>query len=158
MRALILSFFVLLSAPAFAADWSHYDNGRFGYGIDIPPGFSGLGEAGNGDGQVFRSASGRETLAVWAGNILDNDFSGEVNQRIASAQDEGWNITYQATTPRWASYSGAQNGSVLYARAISLCDGAQAAYFTLEYSKLDVVKLDPVVNRLVQSLSGSGNC
>jgi hypothetical protein len=158
MRALILSFFVLLSAPVFAADWSHYDNGRFGYGIDIPPGFSGLGEAGNGDGQVFRSASGRETLTVWAGNIVDTDFSGEVNQRIAAARDDGWNITYQSVTPKWASYSGARNGSVLYARAISLCDGTQAAYFTLEYSKLDMVRLDPAVNRLVQSLGGAGNC
>jgi hypothetical protein len=107
---------------------------------------------------VFKSKSGRETLTVWAGNIVDTDFSGEVNQRIASAQDEGWNITYQSSTPRWASYSGTRSGFVFYTRAIALCDGTQAAYFTFEYSKLDVVKLDPVVERLVQSLGGSGNC
>jgi len=157
MRTLILTLIALFALPAFAAEWGHYDNARFGYGVDIPPGFSALGEADNGDGQVFRSNNGSQTLTVWGANIIDTDFSGDVDQRIAGDKKNGWDITYQATSPKWASWSGSSNGLVLYARAVALCDGTQAAYFALQYSKADIAKLDPVVNRLVNSLKGP-NC
>ena len=55
MRTLFLTLFVLFSIPAHAQDWSRYDNARFGFGVDIPPGFVGAGESENGDGQAFKA-------------------------------------------------------------------------------------------------------
>jgi hypothetical protein len=158
MRLVLLCLALLFSLPAVAADWSHYDNARFGYGIAIPPGYTGQGEADNGDGEVFLAANGRETLTVWASNIVEGDFESEVAQRMEWAEGDGWQLSYHATNPNWASYSGTRSGSVLYARAVSLCDGSQGAFFTLEYPQADIKKLDAVVDKLVASLKGAGNC
>ena len=64
-----------------------------------------------------------------------------------------WTVTYQATTPDWASYSGTKGQRVIYVREISGCKGHQYATFELEYSSIDIGKLKPMVGRLVPSLS-----
>jgi hypothetical protein len=142
-------------AAAPAADWGHYENGRFGYALDVPPGFEGQGEADNGDGQVFATTTAE--LRVYGGYILEGDFEDEVKALQRSAIDAGWTITYQATSPRWASYSGTQGGRIFYARAIQLCDGA-VAEFNLTYGKADLRAFDPIVERLVRSLKSTGTC
>ena len=68
---------------------------------------------------------------------------------------DGWAVTYEATTPSWASFSGMQGKRVLYQRMIALCDGSYAA-FRLEYSTVDMAKMDPVVERLVRTLKAVG--
>jgi len=151
MRALICLMLIALAAPAFAADWGQYDNARFGYTIDVPPGFEWGPEADNGDGRTFRE--GATKLVVWGGNVMEPGFEGEVAAAMDFVETDGWAISYQAVTPRWASFSGAQGRRILYQRMIALCDGAYAA-FRLEYSAIDLGKLDPVVERLVRSLKG----
>lgn len=154
MRALILILFALLATtPALAQGWDHYDNGRFGYGIDIPPGFVSGGESDNGDGQAF-AAQGKPThLLVWGGHALEG-FEAEVTQRMRWDGDEAWNITYQATTPRWASWSAIKGFRILYQRMVLLCDGSSYAAFRAEYSVTDSAAMDPVIERLVRSLRG----
>jgi hypothetical protein len=71
------------------------------------------------------------------------------------AQGEGWNITYQAATPRWASFSGLNGSRILYQRMLLLCDGSSYAAFRAEYSVADRAEMDPVVERLVSSLRGT---
>ena len=152
---LILLILVLLTTPAFAQDWGHYENGRFGYGIDIPSGFAGDGESDNGDGQSFYNAKGAQGLLVWGGHLL-SDFEAEVTSAMDYAQAEnGWNIAYQATTPRWASFSGIKGFRTLYQRMVLLCDGTSYAAFRLEYSAADTAEMDQVIDKLVQSLRGS---
>ena len=152
---LILIILTLLTAPAFAQGWDRYDNGRFGYGIDIPPGFAGAGESDNGDGQAF-AADGKPTdLLVWGGLLLES-FESEVAQRMAWDQDEAWNITYEATTPRWASYSAIKGFRILYQRLVLLCDGTSYAAFRAEYSVTDAAAMDPVIERLVRTLRATG--
>src|SRR5690606_4065310 len=105
-----------------------YENARFGYALDVPPGFAGEGEAINGDGQVFRSSRGA-LLRVYGGNALEGTFEDAVNEAMAFAQQDGWGLSYERVTPSWASFSGTRNSRILYARAIALCDGTQFASF-----------------------------
>lgn len=153
---LILLILALLTTPAFAQGWERYDNARFGYAIDIPPGFAGDGESDNGDGQSFYDATGAKGLLVWGGNLM-GDFEGEVASAIEYAQaEDGWNITYQATTPRWASFSGLKGLRILYHRMILLCDGSSYAAFRADYSVTESAEMEPVIEKLVLSLRGSG--
>ncbi|MDO8359373.1 MAG: hypothetical protein Q7T08_04960 [Devosia sp.] len=154
LRLLLAALLVVAAGPALGAEWGHYENARFGYGIDVPPGFAGRGEAENGDGQVF--ATPVATLTVFGGFIMAADFEAEVKQRQAWAAGDGWAITYQMTTPDKASFSGKHGARILYARMIALCSGTAFGMFELEYSVADMAAFDPVVNRLVQSLRASG--
>lgn len=151
MRALLLSILIALASPALAEEWRSYENARFGYAIDVPPSFEWSREADNGDGRDFRD--GATKLAVWGGNITEGDFERAVTAARDFVSAEGWGISYEATTPSWASYSGSQAKRILYQRMIALCDGRYAA-FRLEYSAIDIGRLEPVVDRLVQSLKG----
>ncbi len=151
MRALTFLLLIALAAPALAADWEAYGNARFGYSIEVPPGFEWGKEADNGDGRSFRS--GATKLLVWGGNITEDSFESAVAAAKAFAIGDGWGITYEAVTPNWASFSGTQGKRVLYQRMIALCD-MQYAAFRLEYSAVDIGTLESVVERLVQTLKG----
>ncbi len=153
MRAVWGLLVVLLATPALAADWGHYDNARFGYGIDVPPGFAGQGESDNGDGQVFASPTAK--LTVFGQNIVEGDFETAVRTQQDFATQDGLAISYQVTTPTKASFSGKQSGRIVYARMIALCGGSAFAMFELRYGTADVAKFDAVVDRLVASFGGA---
>ena len=154
LRLLLVALLVVAAGPVLGAEWGHYENARFGYGIDVPPGFMGRGEAENGDGEVF--ATPVATLTVFGGNIMAADFEAEVRQRQTWAAADGWALTYQMTTPTKASFSGKHGARILYARMIALCGGTQFGMFELEYSVADIKAFDAVVGRLVQSLKATG--
>jgi hypothetical protein len=159
MRALLAALLLSVPAPAMAAGWNHYTNVRFGYAIDVPPGFVGRGEAANGDGQVFRTPTA--TLTVFGGNIMAGNFEGEVVQRERDAEQDKWAVTYQVSTPTHASYSGKHGARVLYGRMVALCRGRQYAMFELQYSSVDIATFNPIIDRLVASLQpteGSASC
>jgi hypothetical protein len=156
---LLLALLLLIPLPAFAADWGHYTNTRFGYAVDVPPRFVAEGESDNGDGQVFKTPTA--VLTVFGGNVMETDFEAGVGQREQFAKDEGWAITYQVSSPQKASWSGKRGGRILYGRMIALCGGQQFASFELEYSSADLKAFNPVVDRLVSSLratEGSASC
>ncbi len=149
---------VLVASPALSQDWGFYANARFGYGIDIPPGYSGEGEADNGDGQIFNSDDGTQLLRVYGANALDG-FEAAVASAMEKAREGGWNLSYERVTPSWASFSGTRNGIVVYARAIALCGGTQFASFELQYPERDLDEMHAVVERLVRSLEAiDGGC
>lgn len=156
MRTFVLILFTLLASPAFAQGWDRYDNARFGFGVDVPSGFVGNGESDNGDGQSFYDTRGGKGLVVWGGNLtvpFEAEFADVIDYAVA---ENGWNITYQAVTPRWASFSGKQGSQVVYQRMVLLCDGASYAAFRAEYPALAITEMDAVIERMVQSLKG--NC
>ncbi len=161
MRAPFLALLAILVIPALAvppalaSEWGHYENARFGYALDVPPDFTGGGEADNGDGQVFTSRDGTQTLRVYGGNILEDDFELEVGRATEYLDGEGWAISYQRTTPSWASYSGSKQGFVVYVRSIALCEGTQFATFEYRYPVKAMSAADPVVERLVRSLKAT---
>ena len=156
---MLLALLLLTPLPAEAMGWSHYTNVRFGYAIDVPPGFTGQGESANSDGQKFKTPTA--TLTVFGGNLIAGDFESEVVQRERDAEHSRWTITYQVSTPARASYSGKRGARVLYARMVALCKGTQFAMFELEYSSADIKTFSPIVDRLVASLQpieGGANC
>ncbi|MDW6022390.1 hypothetical protein SAZ10_11555 [Mesorhizobium sp. BAC0120] len=146
----MLSLFVF-AGTAFSADgWARYLNPRYGYGVDIPPGFSPVSESDNSDGGTSRSADGQAELAVWGANLLNDTLPSDVESRIHSSEDGGWKITYSKLTGKWASWSGERDGRIFYARAIQLCQDDQAGYFQLEYPASQRQAFDPLVDRLVK--------
>ncbi len=154
MRWLLLLFTLLVPGFAFAAGWERYENAR-GYAIEVPPGFDWGREADNGDGRAFRD--GASKLSVWGGAIVEASFEDAVQAARGAAAAEGWGITYEVVTPDWASYSGLMGNRVLYRRMIALCGGTEYAAFELQYSTIDMAKLQPTVERLVASLRASNN-
>lgn len=157
MHGSILLALLFVAAPAMAAEWVRFDNSRFGYAVDVPPGFVQAGQApANDDGLRFASGNGTQRLTVWGGQIIEDSFESAVYASIGLAADDGWSIGYERVTPSWASFSGLRNGMVLYARAIALCGGQQYAAFELEYPERDLKAMSPVIERLVGSLKPSG--
>ncbi len=148
----LIAAIALSATPALAADWGHYDNARFGYAVDVPPDFNGSGEADNGDGQLFTSKDGTQTLRVYGGNILEDDFEADVQHAMGYLTGDGWALSYQRATPSWASYSGSKQGFVIYVRSIALCEGTQYATFEYKYPTKAISAADPVVEKLVRSL------
>jgi hypothetical protein len=142
------------SPQAFAGDWSRYDNPRFAYAVDVPPGFSAIAEAENSDGGVAMSADGKSELRVWGAYLVDRDFKSDVADRIQSDASDGWKISYDRRKAENASWSGSRGGRVFYARAMTGCDDA-AIYFRLEYDRANLKRYDAIVGRLVKSLHGT---
>ncbi|MDO9417297.1 hypothetical protein [Pararhizobium sp.] len=156
--ALVLSFAVSVAIPALAASGAQaYSNPRFGYTAEIPPNFVKLSEAGNGDGATFRDEEDKADLLVFGTNLGEESFSGELKGRIRSEKDDGWALTYEKVTDGWASYSGTKGATVVYARAIALCDG-NAALFRIEYPKEKLKAFDAIVEVMVKALKPAEGC
>lgn len=152
--AVLLSLF-LFSLPASAAGWEPYVNGRFGFTVDVPPGFTLAREADNGDGRTY--ANGGATLAVWAHYLTSGDFEEEVADRRTTYSQEGWDLSYDRQTPGWASLSGTRGDRILYHRVVALCQGAVAS-FVLEYPLAMKGEVSPLVGKLVKSLRPAEGC
>lgn len=151
MRALLLTLALLFSAaPALAQYWGHYANARFGYEIDIPPGFEGNGESDNGDGQIFYDLAGEQGLTVWGGHLPDG-FEQAVADALAAAQADNLMVTDQSSTPQWASFSAQRDHRLVLQRMIALCDGASYAAFRIEFNIRDLGRMDDVVRGLARS-------
>jgi hypothetical protein len=153
--ALLILVLSCVASSAVAEEWSAYENARFGYVVDIPPGYLGKGESDNGDGQIFKSADGTQTLRVHGGHAPDG-FEATVATAMDSAREAGWRLSYERVTPSWASFSGARSGIVSYARAIALCGGSGFASFESHYPERDLDAMQAVVERLVSSLKPTG--
>lgn len=157
MRALLTCLLALvLASPAFADDWQVYGNARFGYDAAIPPGFVWGPESDNGDGIAFRADATR--LAVWGGTITSEDFEAEADAAKQAAAGDGWSLTYESSTPSWASFSGKSGARILYTRMVALCDGMSYAAFQLVYSQIDRTRIDPLIDRMVDGLKPAVPC
>ncbi len=153
-------FFLALAAtlcclPALAADWSDYVNDRFGIAVAVPPGFVAGEPPANGDGLRFSTPT--SSLSVFGSLLAEGGFEADVAQRKAWAGDDGWALTYEATTPGWAVWSGRKGSRILYARAIPICGGAAIGVFELDYSLADQQAFEPLITRLGRSLHDAGS-
>lgn len=151
MRGVLAALLILMAFPALADEWTHYENARFGYAIDVPPGFVPQDKTVTNDGLVFLTPTAQ--LHVYGGHLA-RSFEDDVQFRIETTTANGFAIRYQATTPSWATYSAASGSRILYERMIALCGDAIAA-FVLVYYESDAVEFEPTVDRLVRSLRPS---
>jgi len=152
MRKFLCLF--LMITPAFAAGWTHYDNARFGVSVDVPPGFANdVDPPDNGDGLTFHSANGTAELLVWGGNLDGVSFAEDSASRSAAAKAEGWDVTYERTSPAgWHVFSGARKGQVLYEKSIAACKGGEALAFRITYPEAELAAYSAIVSRLAVSL------
>ena len=158
MRLIIVFLLFLAVSPAFAQGTGVYDNARFGYAIVVPEGFEGLGESDNGDGQVFKSADGTQTLRVYGGFNTES-FAETVRTGMGYAREAGWNLTYTRARDAWAVYSGTRGKRILYARAIRICGGDAFATYELDYPAADRAEMDGVIADLNRTLAATaGGC
>jgi hypothetical protein len=131
---LVLLFFAMLTVPALAAmGWSSYGNISFGYRGGVPSGFSGYGEDASGAGQIFDRPPAAQVLSYW-GEALDTDFDDAVKVTLGNLEQQGWNVSYQAVTPEWASVTAVMGSRRVQLRLILLCDRESFATMTLQYS------------------------
>lgn len=155
VKRLLLLALLLLPTAALAEDWEPYANARFGFVVDIPPGFTLEREADNGDGRTY--SRGAATLAVWGNYLMAGDFAEDVAYRRATYQKEGWDLSYDRRTAGWASLSGTRGETILYHRTVALCDDTLAS-FVLEYPETMKGEISPLVGRLVKSLHPAEGC
>ena len=150
----IILFLLLLCSPAFAAEWTTYENPRFGVSIDVPPGFvNDVPEPENGDGLTFHSVDGKAELLVWGNNLVDGDFVTDGRSRMQGETEDGWDVSYQKEFGNdWSVYSGSQSGRIMYARSLSSCKGTQAVHFRIEYPEAQKKDYDAIVESLSKSL------
>jgi hypothetical protein len=151
-----LAVMAATTACALAAEWRPYGNARFNYWIDIPPGFSAVNEAENGDGGSSESAEGNARLSVWGSYLTEGSFRSETKRRVEQDRAAGWTVRLQKLERTWAVWSGSKGTRIFYERATPACDGA-AAYFRLEYDKERAKAFDAVIVRLGKSLR-AGTC
>ena len=147
---------LFLTSIAVAQGISVYENQRFGYAIAVPEGFEGRGESDNGDGQVFKSADGTQTLRVYGGFNTES-FAATLRAGMGFARDAGWTLSYTRVRDAWAVYSGNRGKRILYARCIRLCGGDAFASYELDYPTADREDMDAVIQELNMSLVSTGS-
>lgn len=146
----LLATAMLVAFPAQAAEWTAYENPRFGYTSEIPPDYRLSFESENGDGRIYHSPDG-DLLAFWGAEIEGGDFADVLADKMAEDAAAGWDISYRRVTPGWASYSGILGDQIRYVRAIDTC-GGRAVYFLMDYRRSAKEEYDPIVTRMVRRL------
>lgn len=147
----------LLPAAHAASGAQVYENQRYGYSLEIPPNFTLVSEADNGDGATFRSKEDKAEILVFATALGDNTFEDEIRGRMRGEKDDGWTLTYERVGKEAASYSGTRKGTILYARAMPLCAG-NAVIFRMEYPQTKRKAFDAKVEEMVKALKPGGGC
>ena len=152
----LAALMVQLTQAAIAQDWTPFGIRRFGFIVDVPPGFvyvRSLSEDRQG-GAAFQNADG-DAIVVWGIALPIRDFRDNVEALMAQQQDEGLEITYKRITPKWAAYSGLKDGLIRYVKAITVCDD-RVAFFLIDYDRDAKRDYDPVVTQMEKSLKREG--
>jgi hypothetical protein len=111
--------FLLMITAAYAADWQHYANDRFGVSIDVPPGFVQWGDTpANNDGQTFVSSDSLAKLRVWGNNIVAKNFEDDWRGNSKNDRKDGWAVSYGVNKKQnamtWNVYSGTKGDLIMY--------------------------------------------
>jgi hypothetical protein len=114
MRFVVAAFALLASVVvASAADWTEYRNTRFGFVVDVPPGFSGGALIDKTSGQTFTSADSSQTLTVGGGSVQPGSFNTQWEKTQAAYSEGGWALTYKPVAPNWTVFTGQRDGHEL---------------------------------------------
>jgi hypothetical protein len=143
---------LLFALHAQAADWSRYENSRFGFTFDLSPQFEAIVHADQSDARALSSADGTQVLTISAGSVEPGSFDTEWKAQQASLTDADWALTYAPVPPNWTSFTGTRGARRLYVKMIPLCGGTkQFAMFALEYDSADADAVEPDALRMASS-------
>ncbi len=155
--SLTLAALTLQLTPAVAQDWTPFGIKKFGFVVDVPPGFAYVRSLREDrqEGAAFQNPDG-DAIVVWGIALPVRDFRDNVENLIAQQQeDEGLEVTYKRITPKWAAYSGFKDGLIRYVKAITVCDD-RVAFFLIDYDRDAKRDYDPVVTQMEKSLKREG--
>ena len=119
-----------------------YDNGRFGFGLDVPDSFRAMPEPTNGDGMQYRL--GKLAVLTASGMLWDEpDFDG-----TCPASDH---VTARKETAKTCFATGKANGFIFWERAVI----AHGTMFSLRFQYVESLKdaMDSVVTHVNASWS-----
>lgn len=156
-RRIAILLVLLFASTASAADFRTYENGRFGYTIDLPADFKTVQTPDNGDGIGLESIDKSAKLSVWGNYVTEGGFARESDLRRKFETDDGWKFTYEKHGASWASFSGFKGDRIIYMRQIALCDDAMGN-FTIEYPAAQQKRFGPLVERMVKTLKAPKHC
>ncbi len=154
---LLSAMSALSAAQARASEWWPYENARFGYSIELPPGFGMTVLTNRGDGLSLMPADKSARLLVFSTPGFSSDFVTEAKTRLVLARQDGWRVSYTKTTAQGFSFTGVKRDRLVYGRGVALCNGA-SAFFQMDYAKADMHRYDAVLMRLVRSLRATEKC
>ena len=147
---------MFLPTQALAQDWTPFGIRRFGFIVDVPPGFVYVRSVREDrqEGAAFRNADG-DAIVVWGIALDIREFRDNVEALMGQHEDEGWAITYKRITPKWAAYSGTKDDLIRYVKAITVCED-RVAFFLIDYDRGFKRDYDPVVTQMEKSLKREG--
>ncbi len=145
-RPLLLAFALMavLSAPALAGDWEHYENGRFRFSIDVPGGFLAKPAPENGDGQKWTTPDGYAELMAYG------SYGARFETEKAAAKADPA-ARYFASGKGWFVASGLRDRTIFYVKTIRGCDDALIT-FRFDYPALRKISYDGLIKRIAKSL------
>ncbi len=110
-------FLILISGGFGTVPMKEYCNDRFSFCISYPEGFTGEGEAGNGDGQIFMSKDKEAEIRAYGELVLEevNDNFSEVYASAAKRME----VSYKVVKQDWFVISGLdKNGKIVYRKTV----------------------------------------
>ncbi|MFB9995252.1 hypothetical protein ACFFLM_25215 [Deinococcus oregonensis] len=124
MRPLILATLTALAlAPsAGAASLTPYGNPRFGFWVDVPASLRRLPPPDNGDGQAWRTLSGKVNLSAWGsfapGVYGETSVQATFNREKKTVLQDGARLTYTHLAADGFTLSGfLGSGEIFYQRS-----------------------------------------
>ncbi len=156
MKGWVLAL-LLLPAAAPDAGWKRYDNGRYGYSVCYPAEvLRPQGEAGDGDGQAFKSRDGKVTVLAFGeyeqpGEKGQSAFQAKLAEALDGAKERHFALAYKVVKPHLFVLSGASpTGTVWYRKTIEVQDRAITLDF--EYPQSAKAQMDPLVAKMSDCL------
>ncbi|MDR0355097.1 MAG: hypothetical protein LBJ64_05110 [Deltaproteobacteria bacterium] len=157
VAAALLALTLLVFASSTRADenWTSYENGRFGYSLELPDIFDETIEPENGDGVEFKSVDGSHSLKVWGGhnvagddgNSLLEDCYNRVAHIVPGSERSGegfYSIAY--------SDDGGRDGVEHIHHEYGAVNAETKAAFVLEYPKAEEARFSALIKRMEASL------
>ena len=148
-----ITFIDPATTPPAATVYTRYANARFGFAVDILPGWTAGPEADSGDGIVHYSPDGLGVLTVYGANNLDGESlearSDAFQQGIV---DDGGRVTFTAQSGDHFTVSGYDaDGDIFYTR--EWVGPGSSNTLTWTYPAAQKEQYDDLVNHVVESFT-----
>lgn len=117
-----LAALAMFVTPAMAADWTTYENPRFGFTIETPAsGWTAQPDPETGVGRTWYSDDGRSSIRLWGETIAAGAFAESAKTRMETEKakgwtitaDVGWNMDLKIAPEGWHVLTGSQDGRAM---------------------------------------------
>ncbi len=117
LRGLLIAALLLLNCGFVNQQPPQYCNARFSFCVQYPPGFEGLGESENGDGQIFRSKDKLAEIRAYGAMVVE-DLNETVFDEFQLAT-RNVSVSYKVVKPDWFIVSGLdKEGDIVYQKTV----------------------------------------